>query len=146
MSLIRITIFSCLLSSFFSCRESAEVDLIIRNGNIYTINDNFETAKAMAIKDGKIVAIGPENEILNKYFSKELIDAESKAIYPGFIDAHCHFVGFSKNLLEVNLIGTTSFDQVLAKIKDFIKENKLTKEQWIIGRGWDEHLWENKTL
>lgn len=146
MNLIRIAIFSCLLFTFFSCRESAEVDLIIRNGNIYTINDNFETAKAMAIKDGKIIAIGPENEILNKYFSKELIDAESKAIYPGFIDAHCHFVGFSKNLLEVNLIGTTSFDQVLEKIKDFIKENKLTKEQWIIGRGWDEHLWENKTL
>lgn len=146
MIIIRITIFTCLLFTFFSCRKSAEVDLIVRNGNIYTVNDNFETAQAMAVKNGKIIAIGPENEILNQYFSKQVIDAESKTIFPGFIDAHCHYVGFSKNLLEVNLIGTTSFDEVIDKINDFIKKNDIPKGQWIIGRGWDEHLWENNTL
>ena len=52
-----------------ACRENAQVDLIVRNGTIYTVNDMFEITQAMAIKDGKIVAIGPENEILNKYLS-----------------------------------------------------------------------------
>lgn len=129
-----------------ACRDSTQVDLIVRNGTIYTVNDLFEMAQAMAIKDGKIVAIGPENEILNKYYALKIIDAEKKAIYPGFIDAHCHFVGYAKNLLEVNLIGSKSFEEVLERLQQFVVKNNLPKGAWLIGRGWNENFWQDKKL
>lgn len=129
-----------------ACRENAQVDLIVRNGTIYTVNDLFEVAQAMAIKDGKIVAIGPENEILNKYYATEVVDAEKKAIYPGFIDAHCHFVGYAKNLLEVNLIGSNSFDEVIERLQRFVVKNDLPKGAWLVGRGWNENFWQDKKM
>lgn len=129
-----------------ACRENAQVDLIVRNGTIYTVNDLFEVAQAMAIKDGKIVAIGPENEILNKYYATEVVDAEKKAIYPGFIDAHCHFVGYAKNLLEVNLIGSNSFDEVIERLQRFVVKNDLPKGAWLVGRGWNENFWQEKKM
>ena len=132
--------------SLMACRENAQVDLIVRNGTIYTVNDMFEVVQAMAIKGGKIVAIGPENEILNKYYAAEVIDAEKKAIYPGFIDAHCHFVGYAKNLLEVNLIGSNSFDEVIERLQQFVAKNGTPKGSWIIGRGWNENFWQDKKI
>jgi|TARA_R110000782_G_scaffold1119_1_gene4015 hypothetical protein len=132
--------------SLLACRENVQVDLIVRNGTIYTVNDMFEVVQAMAIKDGKIVAIGPENEILNKYYAIEVIDAEKKAIYPGFIDAHCHFVGYAKNLLEVNLIGSNSFEEVIERLREFVAKNETPKGSWIIGRGWNENFWQDKKM
>lgn len=97
----------------------------------------------MAIKDGKIVAIGPENEILNKYqfIAKEIIDAKKQPIYPGFIDAHCHFVGYAQNLKQVDLVGTKSFNEVIDRVQKFAKNNDT---EWIVGRGWDQNDWEVK--
>ena len=69
-----------------------KVDLIVYNAKIYTVNKNFDIAEAMAISKGKIVAIGGK-EILKKYTSTQKINAQQKPIYPGFIDAHCHFTG-----------------------------------------------------
>lgn len=139
-------LFLFIVFSLMACRENAQVDLIVRNGTIYTVNDMFEVVQAMAIKDGKIVAIGPENEILNKYYAAEVIDAEKKAIYPGFIDAHCHFVGYAKNLLEVNLIGSNSFDEVIERLQQFVAKNETPKGSWIIGRGWNENFWQDKKM
>ncbi|HEY9083498.1 MAG TPA: amidohydrolase [Vicingaceae bacterium] len=139
-------LFLFIVFSLMACRENAQVDLIVRNGTIYTVNDMFEVVQAMAIKDGKIVAIGPENEILNKYYAAEVIDAEKKAIYPGFIDAHCHFVGYAKNLLEVNLIGSNSFDEVIERLQQFVAKNGTPKGSWIIGRGWNENFWQDKKI
>lgn len=128
-----------------SCEPNIEdqVDLIVHNAKIYTVNDAFDIAEAMAIKDGKIVAIGPENEILNKYqfVAKNIIDAGKKVIYPGFIDAHCHFVGYSQNLKQVNLVGTKSFKEVIDRVKEFSDKNDT---EWIVGRGWDQNDWDIK--
>lgn len=133
--------FLLLILSFSSCRETEQADLIVHNAKIYTVNDLFEIAEAMVIIDGKIIAIGAEHEIRNKYNAKEILDAKKQAIYPGFIDAHCHFVGYSLNLKKVNLVGTKSFKEVLNRVIDFSKKNK---DEWIIGRGWDQNDWELK--
>lgn len=129
----------------YSCEPNKEdqVDLVIHNAKIYTVNDAFDISEAMAIKDGKIVAIGPENEILNKYqfVAKDIINAGKKIIYPGFIDAHCHFVGYSQNLKQVNLVGTKSFKEVIDRVKEFSEKNDT---EWIIGRGWDQNDWDVK--
>lgn len=126
---------------FSSCTETEPVDLIVHNAKIYTVNPLFETAEAMVIKDGKIIAIGAEHEIMNRYYSPNTLDAKKRPIYPGFIDAHCHFVGYSENLKQVDLVGTKSFEEVLERVTAFAKENDT---EWIIGRGWDQNDWEVK--
>ncbi|MCB0473161.1 MAG: amidohydrolase, partial [Flavobacteriaceae bacterium] len=113
----------------------------IHNAKIYTVNDAFDVQEAMVIKDGIIVDIGPQNEILNKYTAKEVVDAGKKPIYPGFIDAHCHFVGYAQNLNEVNLVGTSSFEEVVERVSAFAQTNQ---SEWIVGRGWDQNDWEVK--
>ena len=130
-----------LILTIVSCSETEQADLIVHNAKIYTVNDLFDIAEAMVITDGKIIAIGPEHEIRNKYNAKEIIDAKKQAIYPGFIDAHCHFVGYALNLKKVNLVGTKSFDDVIKRVVDFSKNNA---DEWIVGRGWDQNDWKIK--
>ncbi len=122
-----------------SCHfKNKEVDLILHNAKIYTVNDQFQVQEAMAIKDGKIVAIGTEREILNEYSATKTIDCGKKFIYPGFIDAHCHFLAYGRTLQEVNLVGSLSFDEVIDRVQEFEFENE---EDWVRGRGWDQNDW-----
>ncbi len=134
--------FNCalLLISLASCTKN-KVDLIISNANIYTADSTFSQASAMAIDDGKIIAIGNSVDIQTKYSSSKTIDAKGNTIFPGFIDAHCHFTGFATDSWKCNLFGTTSFDDVVFKIKEYSKTAPL---EWIYGRGWDQNDWKNK--
>ena len=126
----------------FSCAsDKKEVDLIVTNAKVYTVNSNFDTAEAFAIKDGKFEAIGNTSEIQQNYSAKNTIDANGKAIVPGLIDAHCHFYNLGLNKQTVNLVGTTSFDEVMKRVIDF--QNKKNTN-FIIGRGWDQNDWEDK--
>ncbi len=125
----------------FSCSHKQEVDLIVHNGIVYTVDSSFSNAQAFAIKDGKFVAVGSDEEILSKFESKEIIDADGKAVFPGFIDSHCHFYEYGRGLQEVDLVGTNSFDEVIERVKMYSKNNP---SNWIIGRGWDQNDWEKK--
>lgn len=134
-----------LLSLFLliSCdqKNKISVDTIITNATIYTVNKNFSIASAMAIKDGKIVAVGADDEITNAYEAENRIEAKGKFIYPGLIDAHCHFYGYGLTLQEVDLRGTKSMAEVIARIKIFQKEKN---PEFIVGNGWDQNDWEVK--
>lgn len=124
---------------FTSCADKKEnIDLLVYNALIYTVDSAFSTHEAMAINAGKIIAIDSNENLFKKYNYITSIDAENKPIYPGFIDAHCHFLGYGKSLQQVNLVGTKSFDEVLQKVVDFSKNNTST---WITGRGWDQNDW-----
>jgi predicted amidohydrolase YtcJ len=112
--------------------------MIVHNARIYTVNANFDMAEAMAIKDGKIVAIGAEREILNKYSSNQIVDCGKRFVYPGLIDAHCHFLAYGHTLQEANLVGTTSWADVLDRL---IIQASNKSEGWLIGRGWDQNDW-----
>lgn len=101
---------------FVSCSK-IKVDLIVHNAVIYTVDSSFSTATAMAVKDGKIVAVGDSNSIFTKYQSAENLDAQGKAVYPGFIDAHAHFVGYGQSLFTANLYNSKSFDEVIERLK-----------------------------
>ncbi|MBL4578608.1 MAG: amidohydrolase [Flavobacteriales bacterium] len=119
------------------CTMKNKVDLIVRNAKIYTVDETFSIAEAMAIKDGKILAIGETNDVLNYYTAEQIIDVRAKTIYPGFIDAHCHFVGYGLSLRQVNLTGTHSFEEVLNRVEEYAAQS----EGWITGRGWDQNDW-----
>tara|TARA_R110001592_G_scaffold76385_1_gene230538 strand:+ start:1131 stop:2783 length:1653 start_codon:yes stop_codon:yes gene_type:complete len=140
-SLFNKSLLSVIIILFFGCTPTEKIDLIVHNAKVYTVNDIFNITDAIAINNGKIIAVGPENEIKNKYLAKEYLDAKKRPVYPGFIDAHCHFVGYAKSLQQVNLVGTTSFNEVLEKVVEFSKTNSNT---WITGRGWDQNDWEVK--
>lgn len=125
----------------FSCNTKEEVDLIVTNANIYTVDDDFSKASSVAVKDGKFVAVGDSEEISKKYNAQEQLDAEGKTIVPGLIDAHCHFYGLGQNQQVVDLVGTKSFDEVVERVVAFQKERP---SDFILGRGWDQNDWEVK--
>jgi predicted amidohydrolase YtcJ len=126
---------------FISCSSKKQADLLVTNAVIYTVDSAFSVAQCIAIKDGRFIAIG-SSDLISDYQAKEIIDAQGKAIYPGFIDSHCHFYGYGKGLQEINLVGTKSFEEVLQKVKD--QSSKIPAGSWIIGRGWDQNDWEVK--
>ncbi len=130
------------LLALVSC-SSDKADQIIHHAVIYTVDSSFSTAEAMVVKDGIIVATGTNDEILKKYTATESIDAKGAAVYPGFIDAHAHFVGYGRSLFQVDLFGTTTWEETVARIKDFV--DKHPDLAWIQGRGWDQNDWPGKS-
>jgi predicted amidohydrolase YtcJ len=130
---------SIFLIFLYSCSGKQKADLILHNAIIYTVDSTFSNAQSFAVKDGKFIAIGSNEEILSKYEAKDIIDAEGKAVYPGIIDSHCHFYGYGEGLQQVNLVGTRSFEEVIDRVVKYSKENPNAK--WIIGRGWDQNDW-----
>lgn len=128
-----------LLSLFLACTTNKEVDLIVYNAKVYTVDSSFTLAEAFAVKNGVFVDIGTSEEINRKYIAKESIDANGKIIYPGFYDAHAHFFMFADLLEQVDLNGTKSFDEVLEKLK--IYKHAYPDKKWIIGGGWDQNQW-----
>ena len=93
-----------LLSIFFSgCYHSHDADLVVHNAIIHSMDENNTTYQAMAIRDGRIVELGPERQILNRYASTKHYDAGGQVVFPGFIDGHCHFFGYGLNKTRVQL-------------------------------------------
>ena len=115
------------------------VDLIVHNATIYTVDEKFSTTEAMAISNGKIVETGSHSYLTGKYKAAKTIDANEKFIYPGFIDAHAHLVGYANSLQTVNLVGTESWEEVLQRCKDFKNDDG---KGWLTGRGWDQNDWD----
>ncbi len=132
----------CFLIGACGSRKT-KVDLIVFNAQVYTVDKNFTTTEAFAVKDGRFLAIGTTDEILGTYTAEKQVDAEKKTITPGFIDAHCHFYGLGLNQQVVDLVGTKSFEEVLQKLQQFEREEK---PNFIVGRGWDQNDWEVKTF
>ncbi|RZK49682.1 MAG: amidohydrolase [Pedobacter sp.] len=133
-------IFLCCLLGLSACKSN-QVDLIVYNARIYTVNENFDIVEAMAIQDGKILATGTTAEIQEQFSAKESLDAQGKAIYPGFIDAHAHFYGLGESLQYADLREAQSWDEILSRLSDF---SKTHPEGWLLGRGWDQNDWPGK--
>lgn len=121
-----------------ACYKGKSVDLIIHNAQIHVLNDKLEMAEAMAIKDGEIVEVGPERQILNKYTAPTIINAQNKDVFPGFHDAHGHIMSLAKQKLNADLRNTRSYYEMISKLE---KHQSKTKQDILIGRGWDQSLW-----
>lgn len=132
-------IFLSIIGFFLSCTTNKQIDLIVYNAKVYTVDSAFTTVEAFAVNNGVIVELGDSQDLLNKYDAKEKIDVNGKFIYPGFYDAHAHFFMLAEAMDEVNLVGSKSFDEVLERLKNYAAENPDKK--WIVGNGWDQNLW-----
>ena len=96
----------------------------------------------MAIDGEKIVAVGTTKDLQAKYKAAREIDLKGKLVTPGFNDAHIHFAGVGLALLRVDLVGSQTLDEAKRRIAAKIKE--LPKGAWVLGRGWDHTLWNNR--
>ena len=130
-----------LLIGATSCTNH-NADLIIHNARIYTVNDSFELASTLVVKDGKFIAVGNE-DLLEKYSAAAKLDLKGIPVYPGLIDAHCHFYQLGLAQEHVDLRGAKSVEEVIARLKAFASTSEA---KVLMGRGWDQNLWEEKVF
>jgi predicted amidohydrolase YtcJ len=135
-------VFAIAVVLFCSSCINQRVDLIVHHAQIYTVNNEFTMAEAMAIQDGKIVAIGTNDAILKEYQSDSVVNANNAIIYPGFIDAHAHFLEYGQSLYTVGLMFSPSWADVIERVKAFAV--KHPGKGWIRGRGWDQNRFTGK--
>jgi len=135
---MRLSCFIIFLFILSSCNKKEKADLLVFNATVYTVDSSFSKAEAFVVNKGKIVEVGNTADLQKKYDAKEQLNAEGKYIYPGLIDAHAHFVEYGLGLQNADLVGTTSWEDVLQKLKLVAEKNK---EGWIIGNGWDQNDW-----
>ena len=136
--IIKLFFAFCLITS---C-QYRKADWVVFNANVYTVNDSFEKVTAFAIKDGKFLSVGGD-EIIDLYPNALKFDAKGLPIYPGFIDAHCHFFNLGLSLAQVDLRGSKSIGEIEKRLLSYTKNSP---SDIIIGRGWDQNLWKNKAF
>ena len=102
----KLIAFSLCCAILQACSSKKQADLIVYNATIYTVDSSFSVAEAMAVKDGKILEVGRSSDLLERYEAKEQKNAEGMFVYPGLIDAHAHFYGYSQSLQRADLVGT----------------------------------------
>ena len=126
-----------------SCNRKEQVDMLLYQAQIYTVDEQFSIAEALAVKDGRFVAIGSTEDIRARYTSAQELDMKGAPVYPGFHDAHSHFISLGNSLSFANLRGAASYDEVLERIA---LHHARYPSEWIVGVGWDQNLWQNQRL
>ncbi|HEY6970350.1 MAG TPA: amidohydrolase [Candidatus Angelobacter sp.] len=127
-----------LLSTAFPQTQPA--DLVLKNANIYTVDDHTPHAQAVAVKGDKIVLVGSDSDA-QRYVgpNTRVLDLKGATVVPGLTDSHYHFLGVGARELTFNLEGTKSLDDLLARVKERVAAAK--PGEWISGRGWIETFW-----
>jgi hypothetical protein len=133
-----IAAFLLCLSGITAIAETAET--IFLNGNVYTINDNQPSAQAIAVRGGHIIFCG-SNAGADKFRADKtrIVELAGKTVTPGFTDSHCHIFGIGEREMTLNLEGTNTREDFLAKVKERLAQTERAK--WITGRGWIETFW-----
>ncbi len=121
-------------------RSRIDVDLILVNGNVYTVNERQPHAEAVAVKNERIAFVG-SNDDAKKLASHKtrIVDLAGKTVVPGLTDSHCHIFGIGEREMNLNLEGAKSLEDFLAKVKERVAQTERGK--WITGRGWIETFW-----
>ena len=113
-------------------------DLILVNGRIHTIDQSDPEATAVAIRDGRFVAVGNHEIRALAGSATKIEDLNGAAVVPGLIDAHNHLQATGEMLREVQLFDTRAIPEIVARVAARVRESPAGA--WIVGRGWDESL------
>ena len=126
------------MSGITAGAETAETIFI--NGNIYTVNEKQPHAEAIAVKGDRIIFVGA-NADAEKFRGDKtrIVDLAGKTVMPGFTDSHCHIFGIGEREMTLNLEGTNTREDFLAKVKERVAQTE--RDKWITGRGWIETFW-----
>jgi predicted amidohydrolase YtcJ len=115
--------------------ERTEVDLILHNGKVITMNDELPIASVVAISGTEIVAVGGD-EILDSYKASDMIGLGGKVLMPGFVDSHTHLRGQPQR--HIDLTKTRSIEELKGQVRDKVAE--IGTGEWITGYGWSEDV------
>lgn len=135
-----------MLLAIVSCKPNANVDekvadLILYNAYIYPVSGDPIANGAIVIREGKIVTLGPTQEILESWKGRsgETRDCSGAFLMPGFIEGHGHFSGLGNNLMQLDLLGTRNWQEIVDSVA--VRVPKSNPGEWIIGRGWHQEKW-----
>src|SRR5678815_5553593 len=134
---------SVVAAASLSAQAPPKADLVLVNGRVYTVDDSHPRASAFAVRNGRIVFVGSDREA--RYLAgprTRIVDAGGRTVIPGMVDAHAHLLGLGTSLRNVQLAGSKTYDEVIAKVVERAKTAK--PGEWILGRGWDQNLWPDK--
>ena len=128
----------------FGC-TSQKADMVISNGIIYTMDDFNPLAEAVAIRDGKIIAVGSEYAV-GSYIGSEtkVLDLNGKTMVPGLIEGHGHFMGMGYAKMRLDLSTVNNYDELVDMVADAVIEAE--PGEWILGRGWHQSKWDPKPV
>ena len=140
MKLLLLVASLLLLLTLIPAQQTQTADIVFKNGNVYTANDKQARAEAIAVKADRIVFVGTNAEA-QKFVGQNtrVVDLKGNTVLPGFTDSHQHLSGVGLREMTLNLEGTTSLEDFLAKVKARVDQAK--PGEWITGRGWIETHW-----
>jgi predicted amidohydrolase YtcJ len=129
-----------LLCSALATAGAQSADLIVTNARIYTVDQNRPVVEAIAIRGGKVLAVGPARLIASlKGPGTRMLDLNGRTVIPGMIDAHVHLAGLGEALRNVDLVGTSSYEEIISRV--VARAREAPAGAWILGRGWDQNDW-----
>lgn len=120
--------------------SSRTADLIISARRVYTVDGSFSLAEALAVKDGRILAVGSRRDIEEAFYAPRRLNLGEACAYPGFMDPHCHFLSYGFALQRPWLAEATSWENVVS----IMAAAEIPPSGWIQGRGWDQNRWDVK--
>jgi predicted amidohydrolase YtcJ len=119
---------------------SAVADLIVTNARIYTVDESRPVVEALAVRGGRILFAGSAREAMAlRGSATRVLDLDGRTVIPGMVDAHAHLLGLGEMLRNVDLVGTRSYDEVIARTA--ARAKTLPAGAWVLGRGWDQNQW-----
>lgn len=139
-TLFTIILLSAGLFTLTNCGDNRMkniADLVLRNGNIATVDQRNSIAQAIAVREGKIIFVGLDKDV-ESYIgsSTKVIDLDGRFVMPGFNDSHAHFLGLGESLVNIDLRSAKNWNEVITIVAQAVKNHK--PGEWIIGRGWHQ--------
>lgn len=140
--LLGIVVLACsLLYNPTAWAQWPQADMVLTNGNVITMDQARPHAQALAVKAGRILAVGSDESIKNYIGdSTVVVDLEGQFTMPGFIEGHAHFVGLGQSMMMLNLTKAKKWDDVVKQVEEAAKTTPAG--QWIVGRGWHQSKWD----
>ncbi|MFC2125716.1 amidohydrolase [Bacteroidota bacterium] len=139
---MRTILFILSLFVMIGCENSPKADLVILNGNIYTVDENQPLVEAVAVTGNKISYVGEEKgakKLIGDQTS--VIDLQGKTMTPGLIESHAHFLGIGYSKMNLDMLYITSYEELVSMVEDAVK--KAEPGEWITGRGWHQSKWDS---
>ena len=135
------------VSTYYIIFGGLLMNLILFNGQVFTMDDTKTIHSAICIQNKKILAVGTDERVLQeKNKDTLLIDLKGRLVFPGFHDSHMHLLGYGMALCQVDLSPARSIEEMVTLTQEFIKENNIPEGSWILGRGWNQDLFKEKKI